>query len=579
MLIELYIENFALIDKMTVTFQRGLTILSGETGAGKSIVIDAVNVLLGERAGTDLVRTGATRALVQATFDLQHSPHLLSLLLDLGVEVEDGLLTLAREVALEGRNLARINNRLTPLSILRQVGDLLVDLHGQHEHQSLLREERHRDFLDALGNDAFRQLRTDVAQLAHRRQQLLHEQQALISDERDRLRAIDLLAFQLEEIEQAQLTIDEEEALAAERLRLANAEKLHEAAALAYAALYDGDEGRSVLDVLGEAQGRLETLTRVDDALTSLAGLLESAAVQISEACHELATYRDTVQFDPQRLEELDTRLNLINTLKRKYGESIAAILDYASERRDEWQRLQRHEERRDELQLELNRLEAQLSEQALTLSTQRARLATQLAGDMQQELQQLGMPKALFQVNLTRQPDDGGIVVEGDKVQITPAGIDAVAFHISANAGEPPKPLARVASGGELSRIMLALKAVSARGSEVPTLIFDEIDTGIGGRTAEAVGEKLSRVAQQVQVIAVTHLAQLAFYADNHFLIEKATRDGRTTSSMRALAPDDRVNELARLQTGARVTDAVLTHIRAVLEEIERQKTGALFP
>jgi len=578
MLTELYIENFALIDRLTVAFAPGLNILTGETGAGKSIVIDAINVLLGERAGTELVRAGAPRAVLQAVFDLGDAPHLLPALAELGIEPEDGVIIFSREVAREGRNLARINGRTCPVAVIRQVGDLLVDLHGQHEHQSLLREEHHLAFLDALGDADFVSLKAEVAELVHRRSELLREMHDLQTDERDRLRAIDLLSFQVEEIEKAALTPGEEEELAAERNRLANAEKLHEAASTAYQLLYEGNEGRSVLDALGEAEQQLAGLTRFDESLAPLAQALGAAAVQIADACRELADYRDAAQFDPERLNEVEERLALLGGLKRKYGETIPTVLDYLAEKRAELDRLARHEERTEEIAREIEQAEKALAEQALLLSAARAALAERLAADVQAELMQLGMPKAVFRIDLARQPREDGLPVGGERVAVTSRGIDAVAFHISANPGEPPRPLAKIASGGELSRIMLALKAVSARGAGVPTLIFDEIDTGIGGRTAEVVGEKLARVARAAQVISVTHLAQLAFYADRHFLLEKESAGDRTVSRMRELSGAELIEELSRLQAGARVTDAVRDHVKAVLDEIHGQKSGSLF-
>jgi len=578
MLTELYIENFALIDRLTVTFAPGLNILTGETGAGKSIVIDAINVLLGERAGTDLVRTGTPRAVLQAVFDLGDAPHLLPALVELGVEPEDGLIIFSREVAREGRNLARLNGRTCPVSVIRQVGDLLVDLHGQHEHQSLLREEHHITFLDALGDAEFHQLQSDVAELARRRNTLLRELHNLQSDERDRLRAIDLLTFQVKEIEKAALSSGEEEELAAERNRLANAEKLNESATAAYQLLYEGEEGRSVLDALGEAEMQLAGLLRYDESLEPLVAALRAASVQITDACRELADYRDGAQFDPERLNEVEERLTLLGTLKRKYGESIDAVLAYAEEKRRELNRLSHHEERLQELAAEIAHTEKVLTERALQLSASRSALAERLATDVQTELAELGMPKAFFTIDISRQRQESGLPVGNERVTVTSQGIDVVAFHISANPGEPPKPLAKIASGGELSRIMLALKAVSARGAGVPTLIFDEIDTGIGGRTAEVVGEKLARVARRAQVISVTHLAQLAFYADRHFLLEKETTGERTFSRMHELTDEERVEELARLQAGGRVTDAVRIHIQSVLDDIRGQKSGRLF-
>lgn len=577
MLTEIYIENFALIDRLTVSLGGGLTVLTGETGAGKSIVIDAINVLLGERAGAEFVRTGAERAVLQAVFDLSDCQQLLPALRELGVEPEDGLLIINREVAREGRNVARINGRTCPVNVVRQVGDLLVDLHGQHEHQSLLREDHHIDFLDALGNEAFQQVKTEMAALARRRAGCQRELRELRSDARDRTRAIDLLGYQIEEIDKAGLTAGEDEELTAERNRLANAEKLHSAAEESYALLYEASEGQSVLEALGTAELQLATQARYDAALEPLAASLRAAAELIADVCHELAEYRERVYFDPERLAEVDERLNLVHILQRKYGESIAAILEYRNKRAEELHRLTHFEEQIDEVQAELNAIDGKLAIKAQELSAARAKIAAQMAASVQTELEHLGMPKAVFRVDMQRQADDDGIVIDGESVAVTTQGIDQVAFHLSANIGEPPRPLAKIASGGELSRVMLALKAVSARDAGVPTLIFDEIDTGIGGRTAEAVGEKLAQVARSVQVICVTHLAQLAFYGDEHFLIEKSSDGERTNSTMRWLTGEERVAELARLQAGGHISEAVLAHIRSVLNEVQAGKMGTL--
>jgi DNA repair protein RecN (Recombination protein N) len=577
MLSELHIENFALIDKLTITLAPSLNILTGETGAGKSIILDAITVLLGERAGTDLIRTGAARALVHAVFDLTTAPHILPVLAEIGVEPEEGVLVLTREVAREGRSLARVNGRTTPVSVLRHLGDLLVDLHGQHEHQSLLREDTHLAFLDALGDEAFATTKTRVLHLAHERQRLRQEVQRLTTDERERLRTLDLLSYQVQEIDRAQLVAGEEEELLTERTRLAHAEKLHAAASSAYTLLYDGDDHPAVLDTLGAVQSQLEALVRFDPALEPLVGVLEAAAVQINDTCHELAAYREHTLFDPERLNLLEERLELMAALKRKYGETIPDILAHGARQRDELTRLTHHEERRAELLADLARTDTALALAARELSAHRRRLAEHLAADVQTELTHLGMPKARFLVDLARQPHPDGLDVDGARVAVFLHGIDVVAFHFSANVGEPPRRLAKIASGGELSRVMLALKAIAARGTGVPTLIFDEIDSGIGGRTAEAVGAKLAQVARGAQVLCVTHLAQLAYYADKHFLVEKATDGERTVTSLRELPPEERVEELARLQAGTRVSGAVRDHIRTVLDDIHGTEPGRL--
>jgi DNA repair protein RecN (Recombination protein N) len=574
MLTELYIENFALIDRMTVSFASGLTVLTGETGTGKSIVIDAINVLLGERAGTELVRTGAERAVLQGVFEVA-AGFASDALLELGIEPEDGQLIIAREVAREGRNVARVNGRICPVAVVRQLGDLLVDLHGQHEHQSLLKESQHLAFLDALGDAAYGQLRARVAELAHTRGRLLAELRALETGERDRLRNIDLLSFQLEEIARAELVEGEEESLNTERTRLANAERLHGAADATYRLLYEAEEGASVLDALARAESELSALIRIDPSVEPIASALESALVQVQEAAHDVAAYRDTVQADPERLTEIEERRALLQGLLRKYGESVAAVLAYAAEKTQELRALQSAGERGDEAQAALNRTEAALAVAAEELSVARRHVAEELAPAVQDVLAHLGMEKAVFAVSLTRTAREDGLLCGETRVAVSADGVDDVAFLISANPGEPPKALAKTASGGELSRVMLALKAVAAAGSGVPTLIFDEIDTGIGGRTAEAVGSTLARVARGAQVICVTHLAQLAVYADRHYALEKTTEGERTVSRAREVAGEARVEEIARLQAGGRVTDAIRQHVRDALADAARPTGG----
>lgn len=572
MLRELHIENFALIDNMTVDFSDGLNILTGETGAGKSIVIDAINVLLGDRAGTELVRSGADRAILQAVFEIDNSP-IVSELAEIGIEPEDGLIIIYREVAMEGRNIARINGRTCPVNILRQTGELLVDLHGQHEHQSLLHEEAHIGFLDAAGDDSLLKLKDEMSDLVRQRNVLLSEIRDLATGERDRQRSIDLLNYQIDEISKANLQAGEDDILIAEKMRLANAEKLHSAASEVYNILYEGNDGRSAMDMLGAALSSLSGVIRFDAVLQPALDNLESAMVQVQDVCHEVGNYCESVQFDPDKLQEIDDRLVMINNLRRKYGNSVEEILAFYNEKVDELEKIIHHEERTSDAQKRLVQLELKVVNAAVALSDKRFEISNKLSEDIEVELAELGMPHAKFVINISRDMNDDGIDIDGEKVAVKKNGIDKVAFMISANVGEVPRPLAKIASGGEISRIMLALKSVAHRGTGVPTLIFDEVDSGIGGRTAEVVGMKLMKAARAAQIICVTHLAQIALYGDRHFSIEKAVINDRTVSTMRAMNEEERVNELARLQAGGRISDAVITHIRDAMSDIAKQK------
>ncbi len=572
MLRELHIENFALIDNMTVDFSDGLNILTGETGAGKSIVIDAINVLLGDRAGTDLVRSGAERAILQAVFEVDDSP-IVSELAEIGIEPEDGLIIIYREVAVEGRNIARINGRTCPVNVLRQAGELLVDLHGQHEHQSLLHEEAHIGFLDAAGDETLLKLKDEMADLVRQRNVLLTEIRDLATGERDRQRAIDLLNYQIEEISRANLQPNEDEILMAEKMRLANAEKLHSAASEVYDILYEGNDGHSAMDMLGAAISSLSGVIRFDPALQPALDNLESAMVQVQDVCHEVGDYCESVQFDPDKLQEIDDRLVMINNLRRKYGSSVEEILAFYDEKVNELEKITHHEERVSDAQKRLVKLELKVVDAAVALSDKRFEISYKLAKDIEAELAELGMPHAKFVINISHDLNEDGIEINGGKVAVKRNGIDKVAFMISANIGEVPRPLAKIASGGEISRIMLALKSVAHRGTGVPTLIFDEVDSGIGGRTAEVVGMKLMKAARAVQIICVTHLAQIALYGDRHFSIEKKVVNERTVSTMRAMNEEERVHELARLQAGGRISDAVIIHIRDAMRDIAEQK------
>lgn len=555
---EISIQNFALIDNLRVGLRPGLNVLTGETGAGKSIIIDAVELALGGRASSEVIRTGSDRAVVDVVFDIMDTPAVAARLAELGLgDVEEPTLVLTREVRSDGRAACRVNGRTVNLSVLRELSQHLIDIHGQHEHQSLLRPERHLDLLDAFGQDQATALRAEVNRRYVLWQKTLQDLRALAGDERDRARRLDLLRFQAEEIERARLREDEEAELGSERRLLANAEKRHQAAARAYAALYSGEGGLpSAHDQLGAAVAALEEITAFDPAQAPLLEAVRQAAVQVDEVSREISRYRDAVFFDPDRLAEIESRLDLIGSLKRKYGSTLAEVIAFGRQARAELERLERSAELITELTERVASERQALDSVAAELSKLRRALAARLEQTIVASLADLGMKNTLFKVNLEPEAEPG------------PRGADRAEFLFSANPGEPPKPLSRIASGGEMSRVMLALKAILAESDEIGTMIFDEIDTGVGGSAAQAVGEKLATIALSRQVVCVTHLARIASLADHHLFIEKETSRGRTTTGVRVLGPDERVAEIARMLAGHPPTPIALANAREMLEQ-----------
>ncbi len=549
MLVELSVEQIAIIDRLNLRFDAGLNVLTGETGAGKSILIDALSLALGERAEAEMLRAGAERAQVTAVFDLSNSPRLMQSLQELGVTPEDGLLYLTRELLAGGRSQARINGRPVPVATLKSVGDLLVDLHGQHQHQSLFNVSEQMRFLDEWCGEKVLSLKAQVGECVRQIRALQRELSSLQADARERAHLLDLYTFQKNEIEQAHLTPGEEEELVAEERRLAHAERLYATAETAHELLTSGEP--SAVDLLAQAVRALEEVVSIDADLQPIAENLQNALYSVQDAAGELRAYRDRVEFNPDRLNEVQERLHLIRTLKRKYGDTVEAVLDYLREVTDKMERLQGGEERAEQIAEALRDLEERAQELAGELSRLRREGARRFEQAVAQELNELAMPRARFEVKLTPKP------LESD-------GADAIEFLIAPNPGEPPRPLSRIASGGELSRVMLAIKSVLAGVEDVPTLVFDEIDIGIGGRTASVVGEKLHSLSQQRQILCITHLPQIASRARLHLLIEKREVEGRTVTAVTPVEGEARVQEIARMlgDTG----ESALRHAREML-------------
>lgn len=550
MLIELRIRDYAVIDDLTLELEPGLNVLTGETGAGKSIIVGALSLLLGERATADVVRAGAERAVVEGVFDVRGRSELLARLDELGIEAPDGLLILKREVALGGRNRAWVNASPATATVVGELGRALVDLHGQHEHQTLLHAGEQRAILDAFAGA--HEVATDVQRLCAELRALTAEREERERRRRELEGRADALRFQVGEIEGARLEPGEEEALEAEARRLAHSEELVRGATRVYEALYAGEN--AIADRLAELHRTLEGLARIDPSVSALAGALEAAYFAVKDVGMQMGDYAGGLEHDPDRLEEIRRRQDLIFRLKRKYGPGLADVIETGRRLRQELDALDTADTDLEALDRRIEDVRRTLAERVAALSLARRRAAQQLASQVRRLLPELGMRGARFEVALDPLPEIG------------PHGAEDVEFRVSVNPGFEPRPVARVASGGELSRIMLALKAILADVDRVPTLVFDEIDVGIGGRVAVHVGEKLRAVASKHQVFVITHLPQLAARAHHHLYVEKGERRGVAVATVAELRGEARVREIARMLGGDAESAASLEHARELL-------------
>ncbi len=550
MLIELRIRNFAVADDVTVSLGGGLNVLTGETGAGKSILVDALSLLLGERASSDDVRTGTDRAVVEAVFDVSARPDLVRRLDALGLPSEEGLLILRREVQAEGRNRAWVNGSPSTATVVGELGSRLVDLHGQHEHQTLLSRAAQRDMLDAFAGAGTTAARVTDAHAD------LRAARGRLDTHLERVRELesrgDFLRFQLGEIEDAEIEAGEYERLRDESARLEHARELAEAAGRAHEVLYGGDD--AVSDRLAEVRHELRQAARIDRALEDLAKLVDDAYHATVEAGRASSRYSDAVEMDPERLAELQRRLDTLFRLKRKYGPEIDDVLATAERLRREVAELDDAEADASELEQAVEAARTRLADAAGELSAARTEAAARLRASVEPLLTELGMSGAVFEVNLESLEEIGA------------GGAERVEFLVSLNPGFPPRALARVASGGELSRVMLALKTVLAEVDVVPTLVFDEIDAGIGGEVATAVARKLEGLGRAHQVFVITHLPQLASRASEHLFVRKAETGGVAATRVERLDGDARVREIARMLGGDPESEASREHARELL-------------
>jgi len=559
MLRELRLKNFAVVESVAVSFAPGLNVLTGETGAGKSILVDAIVLVRGARAQSDVIRTDAETATVEAVFAVDGGGAAGSVLEEAGLAADDnGEIVVRRELVRSGRHRAFVNDSPVTVGLLERLGDVLVEVHGQHEHQRLLEPARQLELLDRFADAEDACARVGALHAKHRAAR--EEAERTRSAARDRAQREDLLRFQVGELNAARLQIGEEDALRTELKRLQHAERF--TSGLAEAAALLDDAPQSASERLGRTARILQELGRLDPALAAPGEPLEAARVQIEEALGAIRRLRDGIVAEPGRLDAIHERLDALARLKRKYGDGEEAMLRFRDEAAHELERIERHDEVVAQQERVLTELEAELSAAATALSERRRAAAARLASQVERTLRALGMERAVFEVGLDRASEVGQ------------RGADRVELRLSTNPGEDVKALARVASGGELSRTMLALTSVLARADRVPTLIFDEVDAGIGGRVASVVGQTLAAAAQGRQVLCVTHLAPIAALAQHHLRVSKSVRAGRTKAAVTALAAAERVEEIARMLGGASVTAAAREHARDLLGA-KRGRTG----
>jgi DNA repair protein RecN (Recombination protein N) len=551
MLVELAVENYAVIEKLRVRFHRGLNLLSGETGSGKSIVVDALGLLLGARTSAEMVRTGADRARISGIFEIAATPALSKILEDAGIELEENELLVEREILAGGKSRAFVGNRPATASFLKELAPHLGDIHGQHDQQQLFSPAVQRDLLDAFASTRVE----EIASLYDRWRAANAEFEDLDRSAQEKLRLADLWSFQSKEIEAVGPRPGEDVELENNRRILRNTVRLEETASAAYSALYDAPE--SVTTQLHTVVRRLEELTRIDPGIQDVLATLQPASIAVDDASHALRHYLAKLEADPGRLDEIESRLAALEKLKRKYGATVEEVLAFLEEVRGQLSAVENSSERREKLRKEVRELSAAFESGAAKLTAARSAAAQQLSKRVEHELASLAMERTRVQIRVSPAP-------------WSEHGADTVEILISPNVGEEPKPLDKIASGGELSRVALALKTcIAPRPSKnAPrTLVFDEVDAGVGGSAAEAVGRRLKKLAAWSQVLCVTHLPQIAGFADHHYYVEKHAAKGRTLASIEELSPAERTQEIGRMLSGERVTPEALRHAEQLLK------------
>ncbi len=551
MLQELTIKNFAIISSLHLTFTNGMTALTGETGAGKSIIIDAVSLLAGARSSIEYIRQGSDHCLLEGIFDLPQQVEFQELAEELGIDIEDNMLIVQRDMNLSGKNICRINGRTVTLASLRKIGQYLVDIQGQNDHQELMNPDSHLRLLDSFGSKAFQKKKRAYQTEYKNYMDLARRVNKYKQNEQSFAQRIDMLTFQQEEIGNAQLEDGEEARLIEERDKLMNFQRIVDTLSYSYQGLSNDEAG--ALDSIGSVSQELQSIASLDSEYQSISENVSSAYYLLQDAASEISRQLDVLELDEQRLEIVNERLDLIHQLKRKYGDSIEAILAYYQKISQELLDSDFSEGKLEQLENELLEKENVLTEQAQALHDEREKMAEKLEIAIQQELKQLYMENARFQVmfKATAFQEDG---------------LDQVEFYITTNPGEPLKPLVKVASGGEISRIMLALKTIFSKTQELTSIVFDEVDTGVSGRVAQAIADKIYQIGENSQVLCITHLPQVAAKADHQLFIQKEIVNGRTITKVEELPEAERTNEIARMLAGAEITELTLQHAKELL-------------
>lgn len=565
MLRELHIKNVAVIDEANVSFDRGFHVLTGETGAGKSILIDSINMALGSRTNKDLVRSGTEYALVDALFEVSDKA-VLCALAELDIETEEGELIISRKLTAEGKSTCRLNGRVTPLSVVKEVGALLINIHGQHDNQALLNPKAHIGFVDKYG-DLEKEL--EDYRTAHRRVSELRKRlNSLTENEQEKAHRLDLLSFQINEIDSAKLSAGEEEELEQRREYLSNIEKITTGLHRAYGSLYEGaDEQSAAFDLISYAVRQLSDIAEFNDDIARQYETLNSVLADLEDVTRDMRGSIEDTGFEPGELDFVESRLNTIYDLKRKYGSTVAEVLEYREKIGEELNQIEHSDELTQQITAELAQAKKAESMAGEILTKKRNAAAAELQERIMGELADLDMAKVRFEVRITPLTDADGAVCYGSN------GGDDVEFLISSNPGEPLKSLTKIASGGEMSRVMLAMKSVLADADPVETLIFDEIDTGVSGRAAQKIAEKIHKLARDCQVLCITHLAQIAGMADGHYLIQKNMDESSTATTVKKLEPQQRKEELARIIGGVKVTELTLRNAQEMLDLAESLK------
>lgn len=554
------IKNFAIIESLSLTFQEGMTLLTGETGAGKSIIIDALGLLVGGRGSADFIRHGEERLELQGLFALaEDNLACRNALIENGIDASDDMVVLERSLFRSGKNSCRINGKLVTTVLLRQIGSKLIDIHSQHEHQELMNEEFHLSLLDRFASDKIKLALTKYQTNFKEYQTIEKEWQNWTKNERELAQRLDMLRFQQQEIENANLQAGEEDRLLEQKNILANFEKLNENLQGAYAAI-QGEPGG--LEFVGEAMRQMETAASIHTDYKAVSEAISSSYYMLEDSMSQIRQSLDQLEFQPEELNQIESRLNDLNQLKRKYGKTIEDIIQYEQEISSEMEKLTDSESHVGHLETKLATLKTELTKQAATLTDIRKKAAVTLEKQIKQELNQLYMEKAIFSVRF-----------EANKMELTELGQDSVVFYMSTNPGEPLKPLAKIASGGELSRMMLALKTIFSRHQGITSIIFDEVDTGVSGRVGQAIAEKIYAVSVGSQVLCISHLPQVAAMANHHYYITKKVQNKRTTTSVTVLKGVEKVEEISRMIAGIEVTELTKQHAKEMIEQAEKVK------